>query len=362
VGILVIACPCALGLATPTAIIVGVGKAAGLGILIKNAEYLEKASSLNYIVFDKTGTLTQGKPPVTDLKIVNDNSTEASVLQTLASLEHSSEHPLAQAILDFAKSKSTKAQSIDHFKALEGRGVEGVINGQKYWAGNVKLMEDINLKVDSDTINSFVNQGKTPIILANKRAILAYAGISDTIKTEAKAVVTLLHKLGLKVAMLTGDNRQTAQYIANLLGIDHVIAQVMPADKASEIKKLQSQGYKVAMVGDGINDAPALATADVGIAMGTGTDVAIESAGLTLLGGNIAKVPQALKLARATMRVIKQNLFWAFFYNIIGIPVAAGVLYPIVGIMLNPAIAGAAMAFSSVSVVANSLRLKSVRI
>ncbi len=362
VGILVIACPCALGLATPTAVIVGVGKAATQGILVKNAEYLEKSSSLNYVVFDKTGTLTQGKPVVTQVKIVADNLTESKILEILASLENQSEHPLAQAVLQFALEQNITPRPIEKFKALEGRGVEGVIKGDTYWAGNLKQMADLNLKPDSEIINSYTIQGKTPIILANKNQILAYVGISDTIKPQAKTVIRDLHHLNVKVAMLTGDHHQTAQYIAGQLGIDHVIAEVLPADKANEIKKLQQQGFKVAMVGDGINDAPALATADVGIAMGTGTDVAIESAGLTLLGGNIAKVPQAIKLARATMRVIKQNLFWAFFYNVIGIPVAAGVLYPILGIMLNPAIAGAAMAFSSVSVVTNSLRLKSVRI
>lgn len=362
VGILVIACPCAMGLATPTAVIVGVGKAAQNGILIKNAESLEKFQSINFVVMDKTGTITNGTPVVTDvIRIMNNESrikSDKDVIQILASLEKNSEHPLAQAVVEKAKVEKLSLLSVSNFKALEGKGLEGNIAGTDYFAGNLKLADDKGLKVDDAFIKKLTSQGKTPVIFATKKSILAYIAIADTIKVDAKETVENLHNLGVKVAMLTGDNRQTAEYIAKQVGIDRVFAEVLPGDKANEIKKLQNEGYKVAMVGDGINDAPALATADVGVAMGTGTDVAIESAGITLLGGHISKLPKAIKLARRTMRVIKQNLFWAFFYNVIGIPVAAGALYPFIGIMLNPAIAGAAMAFSSVSVVTNSLLLK----
>jgi Cu+-exporting ATPase len=361
VGVLVIACPCAMGLATPTAIIVGVGKAAQNGILIKNAEALEKFNKINFIVMDKTGTITKGIPEVTDIKIINSQK-EKEILKLLASLEKHSEHPLAIAVVEKAKNEKISLSNVEDFEAIEGKGLTGIINGTQYYAGNLKLVSDLKLKVDEEIIQSLGGEGKTPVIFMTKKEVVCYIGIADTIKDDAKEAVETLHKLNIKVAMLTGDNSQTAQYIANLVGIDRVIAEVLPADKANEIKKLQKEGYKVAMVGDGINDAPALATADVGIAMGTGTDVAIESAGITLLGGHISKLPKAVKLARATMRTIKQNLFWAFGYNIILIPVAAGVLYPFFGILLNPGIAGAAMGLSSVTVVLNSLRLKSVKI
>jgi len=357
VGILVIACPCAMGLATPTAVIVGVGKAAQNGILIKNAESLEKFQSVNFVVMDKTGTITNGTPSVTDIKVTS-NIAQKKILQLLASLEKQSEHPLAQAVVGRAKDERINFLSVSNFKALEGKGLEGTITGTHYFAGNLKLADDLGLTVDTNHIKKLTSQGKTPVIFATKKTILAYIAIADTIKDDAQEAVAALHKLGIKVAMLTGDNRRTAEYIAKQVGIDRVIAEVLPGDKANEVKKLQDEGYKVAMVGDGINDAPALATADVGVAMGTGTDVAIESAGITLLGGHISKLPKAIRLARTTMKVIKQNLFWAFFYNVVGIPVAAGALYPFIGIMLNPAIAGAAMAFSSVSVVTNSLLLK----
>lgn len=361
VGILVIACPCALGLATPTAIIVGVGKAAEKGILVKNAESLEKLRAVNFVVLDKTGTLTKGQPSVTSLKSVSAVS-EKDALQILASLESGSEHPLAAAIVDRAKADKIKLLDVTEFKTIPGQGLQGKIGKTLYYGGNVKLVESLGLKVDHDIIASFAEVGATPIILAKGKEIIAYLGISDTLKDESIQTIKDLHGLGIKVAMLTGDHQLTAEHIAKQVGIDRVFAQVMPGDKADQVKKLQSEGYKVAMVGDGVNDAPALATADVGIAMGTGTDVAIESAGLTLLGGNLTRLPQAIRLARITFRVIKQNLFWAFFYNIVGIPIAAGLLYPLYGIMLNPGIAGAAMAFSSVSVVTNSLRLKASRI
>lgn len=361
VGILVIACPCAMGLATPTAVIVGVGKAAQNGILIKNAESLEKLNTINFMVLDKTGTVTKGMPEVTDISPVGNYSPDKA-LNILASLEQHSEHPLAQAVVDEAKKKDQSLVQVKDFSAIEGKGLKGVIEGQSYYAGNLKLAEDLKLRIDDVLITTLTSQGKTPVILITDREVIAYVAIADTIKDEAKVAIDQLHKKGIKVAMLTGDNQRTAQYIANQVGIDRVIAEVLPGDKASEVKKLQSEGYKVAMVGDGINDAPALVTADVGIAMGTGTDVAIESAGITLLGGQISKLPKAVILARATMSTIKQNLFWAFFYNVVGIPIAAGVLYPFFGIMLNPAIAGAAMAFSSVSVVLNALRLKRIKL
>ncbi len=361
VGVLVIACPCAMGLATPTAVIVAVGKAAQNGILIKNAEGIEKLSSVSVMVMDKTGTLTKGKPEVTDIVATKSNK-DSTILQILASLEGHSEHPLAQAIVQHAKAQSLSLLHVKDFSALQGKGLQGKIDGIQYYAGNVRLATQKKLSVDDAIITKFGSQGKTPIILMTTTSILGYIGIADTIKDDAKEVVTKLHAQGIKVLMLTGDNRRTAEYIAKQVGITTVIAEVLPEDKANEIKKIQAKKIHVAMVGDGINDAPALAQADVGIAMGTGTDVAIESASITLLGGNISKLPKSITLSRATMRTIKENLFWAFFYNVVGIPIAAGVLYPVAGIVLNPAIAGAAMAFSSVSVVLNALRLKKIKL
>lgn len=356
VGVLVIACPCAMGLATPTAIIVGVGRAAQNGILIKNAESLDKSHAINFVVMDKTGTITKGHPEVTDI------ISSQQILPLLASLENLSEHPLARAIIEKAKNESIQLHKVTNFAAIEGKGLQGVIDGIEYYAGNLKLAEDLHLRIDENRISSLSSEGKTPVIFMTKKEIIGYVGIADTIKDEAKETIEGLHSLRIKVAILTGDNKRTAQHIAKQAGIDRVIAEVLPADKAHEIVKLQKEGYTVAMVGDGINDAPALATADVGIAMGTGTDVAIESAGITLLGGNIAKLPQTIRLARSTMNIIKQNLFWAFVYNIIGIPVAAGILYPTFHVLLSPALAGAAMGLSSVSVVLNSLRLKTKRL
>lgn len=361
VGILVIACPCAMGLATPTAVIVGVGKAAESGILIKNAENLEKSNSINYVVLDKTGTITTGAPVVTDVIPVSEYK-KTDVLRLIASLENHSEHPLAHAVVDKAKDQKIALLPVTNFAALEGKGVSGEIDGKKYRAGNLMLASEESVAVDASVVHALTSEGKTPVILMKDTSVIAYFGIADTLKAGAVEAIARLHKLGIQVAMLTGDHRQTARYIGKKAGIDQVIAEVLPADKAHEVEKLKKQGHRVAMVGDGVNDAPALATADVGIAMGTGTDVAIESAGITLLGGNIEKLPQAFVLARTTMSVIKQNLFWAFFYNVVGIPIAAGILYPLLGIMLNPGIAGAAMAFSSVSVVLNSLRLKTMRI
>jgi P-type E1-E2 ATPase len=298
---------------------------------------------------------------VTDV-IPTEIGNEKTVLRILGSLEKHSEHPLAQAVVERAKKDEVRLETVTDFSAIEGKGLSGKIGKITYLAGNLKLASELKLKIDNTNIEHLASQGKTPVILMTKKEIIGYFGIADTVKEEAKETVANLHKQNIKVAMLTGDNRQTANFIASQVGIDRILAEVLPGDKANEIKKIQAEGYRVAMVGDGINDAPALATADVGVAMGTGTDVAIESAGITLLGGNIAKLPKAVTLARATMKTIKQNLFWAFFYNIIGIPIAAGVLYPFFGILLSPAIAGGAMALSSVFVVGNSLLLKRLKI
>jgi len=364
VAVLVIACPCALGLATPTAIIVGTGKGAENGILIKNAESLEKLHKVTTIVTDKTGTITKGEPEVTDIQILNSDhfKNEAEVLLVLASLEKNSEHPIAKAIIKKAMAEKIELIKVADFEIIEGKGLKGKVNNQEYFAGNLKLVQDLKLSLVETEVDKYTMQGKTPVVLASKTAVLAIIAVADTLKENAKQTIAELHKLGLKVVMLTGDNENTAKYIANLVGIDQVISETLPHDKSNRIKELQSKGDIVAMLGDGVNDAPALAQADIGIAMGTGTDVAIESSEITLLSGDISKVLQAIKLSKFTMRAIKQNLFWAFAYNIVGIPIAAGLLYPFFGILLNPIFAGLAMALSSVSVVTNSLRLKTVKI
>ena len=363
VGILVIACPCALGLATPTAIIVGTGKGAENGILIKNAESLEKLHKVNIIVTDKTGTITKGEPEVTDIFTVSEKlKSNNAALEILASLEKSSEHPIAKAILSKALSENIELLKVTDFEIIEGKGLKGNIDNQEYFVGNLKLLEDLKISFDGSELSKYTEQGKTPVILTTSNEVLAIVAVADTLKETAKETIAELHKLGIKVVMLTGDNEKTANYIAKEVGIDEVIAEVLPNEKADKVKELQSMGNIVAMLGDGVNDAPALAQADVGIAMGTGTDVAIESAEITLLKGDFSKVLQAIKLSKFTMRAIKQNLFWAFAYNIVGIPIAAGLLYPLFGILLNPIFAGLAMALSSVSVVSNSLRLKSVKL
>ncbi len=358
VSILVIACPCALGLATPTAIIVGVGKGAREGILIKDAATLEKLHIVNTIVLDKTGTITHGKPELTSIQNFSDKN-ENEIILILASLENKSEHPIAHAIVSSAKQKGIDVTTVENFEAIKGKGVKGIIADVEYYAGNIKIIADLNLEFDVHLFEKETREGKTPIILATKEKVLAMAMVADAIKPEAVDAIKNLHKLGIKVVMLTGDNKNTANYIATQIGIDEVVAEVMPEDKLNKIKSLQAEGNVVAMAGDGVNDAPALAMADVGIAMATGTDVAIESAGITLLGGDISKLVKAIKLSRMTMRGIKQNLFWAFFYNIVGIPLASGVFFPFFGWLLSPVFAGFAMAMSSVSVVGNSLRIKS---
>ncbi|MDA1316617.1 MAG: heavy metal translocating P-type ATPase [bacterium] len=357
VGILVIACPCALGLATPTAIIVGVGKGAEHGILIKNAESLEKLHAVNTLVFDKTGTITSGKPSVTNIISFNNHFSDQKLIQYASSIEKYSQHPLALSIVTKGKELSINALKVSSFKETEGVGVEGVIE---------KMKVIIRKPHDHDHTNSDIeklqSEGKTVIVIEIDGENVGILAISDTIKESAKNAIAKLHTLGIQTVMLTGDNRRAATYIAKLVGIDVVKAEVLPQRKSEVIKQFQEEGRIVAMAGDGINDAPALTQADVGIAMATGTDVAIESSDITLLHGDIGKIPQAINLSRKTLRTIKQNLFWAFIYNLVGIPLAAGLLYPIFGVFLNPVFAGLAMAFSSVSVVTNSLLLKKAKI
>jgi len=361
VGILVIACPCALGLATPTAIIVGVGKGAKSGILVKDAATLEKLHRVNVLVADKTGTITKGQPELVSLQNFSDLS-DNELLTILSSLESKSEHPIASALVKAAKEKSLTISKVENFSAIKGQGLRGQINGVEYFAGNLKLVQELKLSWDDSLIEIETNKGRTPVILANKDQVLGLALVADPIKPEATAAIKDLHKMGIEVVMLTGDHKNTANFIAAQAGISEVISEAMPVDKLNKIKELQAQGKIVAMAGDGVNDAPALAQADVGIAMATGTDVAIESAGITLLHGDISKVVKAVRLSKITMRGIKQNLFWAFIYNIIGIPLAGGAFFPLFGWLLNPVFAGLAMGASSVSVVGNSLRLKSKKL
>jgi len=361
VGVLVIACPCALGLATPTAIIVGVGKGAREGILVKDAATLEKLHKVNTVIVDKTGTITIGKPTLVDIQNFS-NFTENEFLSILATLEKKSEHPIAHAVVNYAEKKNLKIEDVSDFEGIQGKGLKGKISGMLYYVGNTKLVADLGIAFDTSKIEQFTAEGKTPVILTTTEKVLGFVMVADEIKLESKQAISDLHKLGIKVVMLTGDDERAAKYMASLVGIDEVVANVLPQDKLAKIKEFQSQGRIVAMAGDGVNDAPALAAADVGIAMGTGTDVAIESAGITLLGGDISKLVKAIKLSKITMLGIKQNLFWAFFYNIVGIPLAAGAFYPFFGWLLSPVFAGFAMAMSSVSVVGNSLRIKSKKL
>ncbi|MUK89263.1 heavy metal translocating P-type ATPase [Ornithinibacillus sp. L9] len=351
IAVLVIACPCALGLATPTSIVVGTGKAAENGILFKGGEHLERTHQLDAIILDKTGTITKGKPEVTDF--TGDDET----LQLLASAEKGSEHPLAEAIVAYATEKEISLLETDEFSAIPGHGIQATISGEQILVGTRKLMNDHNIDVNhvEDELLDYETNGKTAMLIAVNSEYRGIVAVADTIKETAVEAISQLKDLGLDVIMLTGDNQRTAQAIAKQVGIDQVIAQVLPEEKANKVKEVQLQGKKVAMVGDGINDAPALAIADIGIAIGTGTEVAIEAADVTLLGGELLLIPKAIKLSKATIKNIRQNLFWAFAYNSAGIPIAA------LG-LLAPWIAGAAMAFSSVSVVSNSLRLKRVKI
>lgn len=356
VGILVIACPCALGLATPTAIIVGVGKGAEHGILIKNAQSLEKLHQVNTVVMDKTGTITTGKPVVTDVLSLDGSYDDKKILQLAGSLEKHSGHPVAVAIVEKGKQEAVDFLEAGSFKEQEGLGVSGEIHGKKVEITKPKEHHEY------EKLSLLQEEGKTVVVVELDSKPVGLIAISDTVKESAKLAIQRLHKLKIKTVMLTGDNKKAAAHIAHQVGIDTVKAEVLPQDKSAIIKDLQKEGAVVAMVGDGINDAPALTRADVGIAMATGTDIAIESADITLLGGELTKVPQAILLSRYTIRTIKQNLFWAFIYNVIGIPVAGGLLFPFFGIFLSPIFAGLAMALSSVSVVSNSLMLKRAKL
>ena len=363
VAVLIIACPCALGLATPTAIMVGTGKGAENGILIKNGEALETAHKVDTIVFDKTGTLTKGKPEVTDVIPVGEKLTKDKVIEYAAIAEKNSEHPLGQAIVSYAQKSFNTIADPDGFMSLPGMGVSADFDGKQLLIGNKKLMIERSVPLDGveDIIDKIENQGKTLMILAVNKEIAALIGVADTVKEDSAEAVNALKKMGRKVAMITGDNKRTANAIAVKLGIDTVLAEVMPDDKVKEIKRLQDAGNIVAMVGDGINDAPALAQADVGIALGSGTDIAMESSDIVLIRNSLKDVVRAIELSSYTIKKIKQNLFFAFFYNTAGIPLAAGILYPFIGFLLNPMIAAAAMAMSSISVLGNSLLMKKFR-
>ncbi|MCG2717998.1 MAG: heavy metal translocating P-type ATPase [Nanoarchaeota archaeon] len=358
VSILVIACPCALGLATPTAIMVGTGKGAQNGILIKGGEALETAHKLTHIILDKTGTITKGDPEVTEI-IPLTKLPEKSILELAASIEKNSEHPLAEAIVK--KAKSMKLKDVKGFNAIPGHGVTAKIGAKRYYFGNQKLMNDYKITFPKDKMLSLESEGKTVMVLAEDKKVLGLVAVADTIKDTSTEAIKKLQDLDIKVYMITGDNERTANAIAKQVGITNVFAEVLPEDKAKYVKKLQKEG-KVAMVGDGINDAPALAQADIGIAMGSGTDVAMETGDVVLMRDDLLDVPKAIKLSRLTMSKIRQNMFWALFYNSLGIPIAAGVLYPFTGWLLSPMIAGGAMAMSSVSVVTNSLLLKAKRL
>lgn len=365
VTVLVIACPCALGLATPTAIMVGIGKGAENNILIKDAESLELAHRVNAIILDKTGTITEGKPDVTDMKWLANTEDQSMLKDILYSMEVQSEHPLAQAIVDRLKESNSKSISLVAFESLTGKGVKAKANDQLYFLGNEKLITEQGLPLNEvcrEIADRWKEEAKTVVYFADKKKIVALIAIADKIKETSRQAIETLQSRGIDVYMLTGDNAQTAKAVARQVGLKYYKAEVMPSEKAEFIKQLQAQGKIVAMVGDGINDSHALAQADVSIAMGKGSDIAMDVAKITLITSDLNSIPRALNLSTKTVRGIRQNLFWAFIYNIIGIPIAAGVLYPINGFLLDPMIAGAAMAMSSVSVVSNSLRLKLIKI
>jgi Cu+-exporting ATPase len=359
VSVLIIACPCAMGLATPTAVMVGTGLGAEHGILIKGGESLERAYQLTTVVFDKTGTLTRGTPEVTDV-LINPVMERARVLRLAVSLEAVSEHPLARAIVQKGRTEKIEPTRVEEFEALSGMGARGIIEGRKVLIGNQKLLdqEGVNIGELGRQADQMVTGGKTRVFVVVDSEFAGMIALADGLKESAPDAVSGLKDMGLEVAMITGDRRDTAQVIARQVGIERILADVLPGDKAGEIRRLQSKGKVVAMVGDGINDAPALAAADIGVAVGAGTDVAIEASDVTLIKEDLRLVASAIRLSDLTMKVIKQNLFWAFFYNVLGIPVAAGILYPFFGILLNPMFAAAAMAMSSVSVVSNALRLR----
>lgn len=362
VSVLIIACPCALGLATPTAIIVGTGRGAENGILIKDASSLEIAHKLDTVVFDKTGTLTVGRPEVREIIVEGNNfkGKEEDLLSIAASSEMYSEHPIGKAMVDKAKSAGLKLRIPRDFKNIAGKGIKAIVDGKEIIKGNIKIMQENDVELNDITGEGHrvSEKGLTPVFVAINNKIAGIIAVADSLKYNAAEIVSELRNLGLGIIMITGDNRNTARSMGRKAGIDNIISEVMPGQKAEEIKKLQREGKTVAMVGDGINDAPALAQSDIGIAIGTGTDVAVESSKITLIGGDLNGVLKAIILSRKTIKIIKQNLFWAFFYNIVLIPVAAGVLYPFTGILISPVYAAAAMSISSISVVANSLRLK----
>lgn len=362
ISVLVIACPCALGLATPTAIMVGTGRGAENGILIKSGEALEMAYKVDTVVLDKTGTITEGKPRVTD--IISNKISQNELLKIAATLEKKSEHILGEAILNEAEIRKIEIQNVDEFESITGKGIKGKINNQVFIIGNKKIMIENNIFVDDfdKNINDLSSGGKTSIYIAKEDELLGVIAIADEVKSNSKSAIDLLKKMNIEVIMLTGDNKKTAESIAKKVSIDNVISEVLPKDKSDVIKKLQENGKKVAMVGDGINDAPALTQSDVGIAIGSGTDIAIESADIVLMHSDLLDVVSCIKLSKITIKNIKQNLFWAFVYNILGIPIAAGVLYIFGGPLLNPMIAAAAMSLSSVSVLTNALRLKVLKI
>lgn len=363
VAILVIACPCALGLATPTAIMVGTGKGAELGILIKSGEALETAHKVSAVVLDKTGTITEGKPQLTDIRLYTD-LTEDETLALSASAEHGSEHPIARAIVTAAQARGLALTVPESFKAVPGKGIDAMVSGRRVLAGNIRLMTEngVDIAASREDAAELAGAGRTLMYIACDGQLTALLAAADTVKPSSRAAIQKLKNLGITVYMITGDNRSTAETIAAEVGIDNILADVLPDGKSAEVEKLRADGHVVGMVGDGINDAPALAAADVGMAIGTGTDVAVESADIVLMRGDLGEVPAAIELSRATIRNIKQNLFWAFIYNTIGIPFASGLFYVFGGPLLDPMIAGAAMAFSSVSVVSNALRLRRFKI
>lgn len=362
IAVLVISCPCALGLATPVAIMVGTGQGAVNGILIKSAEALETAHSIDTVVLDKTGTITEGKPAVTDLVLAADLS-EQELLQIAASMEQASEHPLAEAILEKAAEMGVSLKASQDFTAVPGRGIEAVIDGNKYFAGNLAMMEEngIDTAAWQDLADRLAAEAKTPLFFADPEKLLGVIAVADVVKPTSYRAIEQFRAMGIEVVMLTGDNRKTAEAIQKELNLDRVVAEVLPQDKEQEIRAMQDQGKRVAMIGDGINDAPALVRADVGIAIGAGTDIAIESADIVLIKSDLQDAAAAIELSKATIRNIKQNLFWAFFYNTLGIPLAAGIFYPLLGWKLSPMIGAAAMSLSSVFVVTNALRLKLFR-
>lgn len=365
VAVLIIACPCAMGLAVPTAVMVSTGKGAELGVLIKGGEALQRAGDVQTVVLDKTGTVTEGRPTVTDVVLVPGDGAinESELLRLVASVESSSEHPLADSIVRHAKDRGLALSHAESFDSVTGRGAVGVVDGVAMAVGNAALMADYSIKVLSlqKDAERLAAEGKTPMFVAANGALVGLLAVADPIRESSRAAISQLRALGLEVVMLTGDNQRTADAIARQAGIERVVAEVLPEGKVAEIKRLQAEGKVVAMVGDGINDAPALAQADVGMAMGTGTDIAADAADVVLMRGDLRSAAQAIALSRRTMRTMKENLFWAFLYNVVGIPIAAGALYPAFGLLLSPILASAAMAFSSVSVVMNSLRLRSFR-